>query len=499
MKFKLFIIMLSLLVICSSFAGAQETNENSQTNSTTSQNESSKKDVQFIDPGTLTNLTDFGSIWEITKLAGGLRWIIILVLVIGLATLLYKYAELLIDGRRSAQINQFNILTATLSEIEEIIASNPNNWIHQLSNNMMKIFKTTERAEDFHYEITNFVQNQQDKFATFQGKMAFLSDTAGALGLLGTVWGMFVTFSRGILDNQVILTGMGIALVTTLMGLVVSIVLNFFSTQIQGYFSKKIDAVQNKGEELRLQLLKYQRYRFKNLNAYLKNDENITENIMSDDEELEENKVFEIVPISGNNQSAPVNSRIKNPLVVQITNGDGRGISGQWVVFSVDNGNGTFENGNKVNEVISDKSGFAKSTVTLGKTVGSNVVNVRLKRENSKHHKFSILGKPASPSLLKYVSGNLQNCPACQELKEPFVVKLTDSYNNPIADYPVIFKVKNGKGYFPGKNQTYIARTDENGIAQGQFTLRPEPGFNAIMVYAKGLKRSKVEFEALGQ
>ena len=100
---------------------------------------------------------------------------------------------------------------------------------------------------------------------------------------------------------------------------------------------------------------------------------------------------------------------------------------------------------------------------------------------------------------LKYVSGNLQNSPSGQNLKEPFIVKLLDKYENPIYDHPVIFKVKVGKGYFPGNKRTYVTRTDRDGIAQSYFTLRPDPGFNSIIAYAKGLKRSRIQFEALGQ
>ncbi|PTM14701.1 MAG: hypothetical protein DA443_04385, partial [Bacteroidetes bacterium] len=76
-----------------------------------------------------------------------------------------------------------------------------------------------------------------------------------ALGLLGTVWGMFMVFSSGSLDKDTILAGMGVALLTTLLGLVVSITLNFFSTLIQGYFSGHLENVVQKADELRFRLL----------------------------------------------------------------------------------------------------------------------------------------------------------------------------------------------------------------------------------------------------
>jgi biopolymer transport protein ExbB/TolQ len=40
---------------------------------------------------------------------------------------------------------------------------------------------------------------------------------------MGTVWGMFTVFFQGSAEQEVILRGMGIALITTLLGLVVTI------------------------------------------------------------------------------------------------------------------------------------------------------------------------------------------------------------------------------------------------------------------------------------
>ena len=64
---------------------------------------------------------------------------------------------------------------------------------------------------------------------------------------------MFLTFFGGDLEKHKILSGMGIALVTTLMGLIVSIFLNLFTTQTHSYFRKRIDKVTDLGNMFRLQ------------------------------------------------------------------------------------------------------------------------------------------------------------------------------------------------------------------------------------------------------
>ena len=516
MKFKAVILILVSLILVSTLVSAQD-QHNAETASQISQQRNKQKDT-----GSMAKITDFNNLWDITKLAGPFRWFIFLVLAVGLGSILYKYVEFFVDSRRSRPIYVLDLKTADIQKIQETINNNPDSLIHQLFNNMMNIFRNTERAEDFHYEITNFDQVQQDKFATFQGRMAFLSDTAGALGLLGTVWGMFVTFSKGILDNQVILTGMGLALVTTLMGLVTSIILNFFSTQIQGAFRRKIDRMLEKSDELRLRLLQYQRKHPGRLGRRFEDyidirdkisddskdqkekpelDEEMLETIIEPDAEEEEGDAskYNLIAISGEKQIGTVNTRLKSPFTVQVLNSDESAVSGQTVIFSIEGGNGNLGNGSKVEEIKTDEQGYAKTHLILGNHAGDNIVRVGLKRNNDEFVKFKATGIPANPCKLRYVSGNLQNSPAGQELKDPFVVKLEDPYNNPITDHPVIFKVKIGKGFFPGNKRTYITKTDDNGVAQSYFTLRPEPGFNSINVYAKGLKRNKIEFEALGQ
>ena len=77
---------------------------------------------------------------------------------------------------------------------------------------MINSFQKHQRAEALSADIEVFKQVKKDQFVPFRRRIEFLSDTAGALGLLGTVWGIYVVFSSGITDKQLILKGMGLAL-----------------------------------------------------------------------------------------------------------------------------------------------------------------------------------------------------------------------------------------------------------------------------------------------
>jgi biopolymer transport protein ExbB/TolQ len=480
----------------------------------------------LIDPSSLTNITDLKSLWDMTKLGGGFRWIIIGLFVVGMMTVIYKVSELLLDAKHSHELEQVNLRKASLVDISAVIKNNKKSLLSHLFKYMIDLYQTRKSAEGFSDEIIDYIQIHQDRFQAFQTKMLFFSDTAGALGLLGTVWGMFLTFFGGDLEKHKILSGMGIALITTLMGLVVSIFLNLFATQTHSYFRKRIDKVTDLGNLFRLRLhqieqtldnslpdydtpmnhkIETPKYElsdavFDEVDRKLRQAEPILDIINGSSKSFQpENNSYQLVSVSGNNQAVEVNTRLEKPLIVQTTKKNGNGISNKAIVFEVIAGNGKLSNGRKQEETATDLSGLAQAQLILGSTAGENRVRVKVKDSENTDIFFSAWGKPTSPDRMAYVSGNHQHSASGAELKDPFVVKIIDKFNNPVPNWPVTYKVNKGNGYFPEKKRVFDTETDENGIAEAYFTLGNEPGFNSVRATAKGIKKAKFEFEALGQ
>lgn len=82
-------------------------------------------------------------------------------------------------------------------------------------------------------EAEVYREREEHRFNTFESRMAFLADTAGGLGLLGTVWGIYRGFAAKAVaqTNEELLSAMGVALVTTFLGIVVSVIINWMSTE----------------------------------------------------------------------------------------------------------------------------------------------------------------------------------------------------------------------------------------------------------------------------
>jgi biopolymer transport protein ExbB/TolQ len=65
---------------------------------------------------------------------------------------------------------------------------------------------------------------------------------------------MYTTFYGGTLSGEQILAGMGIALSTTLVGIIISIILNLTATLLGNVFDRQLETTYNKAEELRFAL-----------------------------------------------------------------------------------------------------------------------------------------------------------------------------------------------------------------------------------------------------
>lgn len=195
------------------------------------------------------------NLWEIIGQAGPIQYPIYGLLIVGLFFITLKLFELMRDRSLQKELQSKSFANVPLEDIQKLIEKQKDYFLSRIMSKLLNVYLTNSNADYLHDEITNFNSTLKDSFHTFKNRIDFLSDTAGALGLLGTVWGMFIVFSSGSIEKEIILVGMGVALMSTLLGLVVSIILNFFTTVIDGYYSRHLEGVVSKADELRFRLI----------------------------------------------------------------------------------------------------------------------------------------------------------------------------------------------------------------------------------------------------
>ncbi len=132
---------------------------------------------------------------------------------------------------------------------------------------------------------------------------------------------------------------------------------------------------------------------------------------------------------------------------------------------------------------VTDENGLASSLFTLGTTAGVNKVEASY--SDLTPYVFALTGLPDVRSQISYVSGNNQtNGVGGQPLPEPFVVKISDQYNNSVPNSPVTFEVVKGGGSLV-ENQPVTT----NSIGQASSTLIPGNilPYNKVLSYTEGI------------
>ena len=195
------------------------------------------------------------SAWDIIEMTDWLFWPFVLLTGTGIFLLSYKGLQEYREKSRAKWLLEQKIGSGDIRRVIRMVQTSQPNRASRLMHQMIATFNMTRRAEPIGDDINAYLNAERDSFETFNRVLGFLSDTAGALGLLGTVWGIFETFHAGKLDGLTILQGMSISLVTTLVGLIISLFLNMGATGIFAFFNRQLNMLANRAEELRQALL----------------------------------------------------------------------------------------------------------------------------------------------------------------------------------------------------------------------------------------------------
>ncbi len=439
-------------------------------------------------PGTL----GFSDFWSLAELAGPLRWPIYATLAIGLWLAIYKLYELLRDRALGRELLGLDLRPLNLTQIRERVAAQPEHMLSSLQATMLNAHRAGTGESTLHDEITNFAASQQDLFERFRRRMDFLSDTAGALGLLGTVWGMFEVFFQGTPDRDAILRGMGVALMTTLLGLVVSIILNLATTEIFTFFGSRLQQVSKKGDELRFRLLE------------------LTARAM---------------PVSATASAHPVPAPAPSPsptgaadgwceLDVKAVPPDVRaGEMLRGVELRVRGLNGHLPDGLGVEisgptgsqgqrrealplRLQPSVDGVIRFDWPAPTTAGPFALEAAVVGHAGARRRIELRVIASAPERVE-LDGNHQAAIAGMRLANPLVVRVRDRYDNPVPEVPVSFRVTGGGGRLGSHGAAMQLRTDASGSACAPFAVASDVGANVVTVSIDG-RDETLEFVAFG-
>ena len=445
-----------------------------------------------------------GDFWSLTQQAGPLRWPIFLVLAFGLVQVFLKLYEFVRDRRVSRKLDAADLASMSLKDIVRLVETQEASMLASLQSTMLNVFQTRPGEGLLHDEISNFVTFQQDQFAVFRRRMEFLSDTAGALGLMGTVWGMFTVFFQGSAEQDVILRGMGIALITTLLGLVVSIILNLSATELSTFFSKRLEQVSTKSDELRFRLMEL-----------APGPEPVIVTMPSGEAAVAAPVAPAPSPAPPPEPAPPPPPQAPAWKYVELQNGSGSGRAGSKadlvllvraadgapaedvpVVVSVPGGSGSLDGGQRSVRASSDGDGRVPIACTLPERSGPFAIDVAIPEQPGPATRIELEVSPGDPAKAA-ADGNNQAAVAGMRLPTPLGVRVMDRFGNAIPGVGVTFEVTQGEGRLESGNASHRAVTGADGLATTAFVLAVEAGQNSVKAVVEGTTQA-IDFIAFG-
>jgi hypothetical protein len=184
-----------------------------------------------------------------------------------------------------------------------------------------------------------------------------------------------------------------------------------------------------------------------------------------------------IAVAAGNGQSAPINTRLPQPLVAVLLDGAGQPVVGQQVLFQAIGTDGTFDNGRRTYALTSDVAGQATVHFTVGSHAGAGNQMVKASAAGfSGPALFVASAQPGGPALLVVDAGDQQQGVAGQALPLPLVAVVVDAGGNRLAGVAATLKVVKGAGTFANGQQTLSLTSDTDGRLITSFITDPAEG-----------------------
>ncbi len=182
-----------------------------------------------------------------------------------------------------------------------------------------------------------------------------------------------------------------------------------------------------------------------------------------------------IILVSGGGQTGKVGATLANPGIVRVTAVDGVGIAGVPVNFAA-------PTGGKVGaaSVTTDASGAASSSLTLGGTAGPQSFAAVAQGFSVAIPATATAGDPAT---ITVVSGNAQTDTVVHVVKNPFIVKVTDSFGNALSGAVVNWARTTGSGTVTASTSV----TASDGTATMSYTLGTTTGTETVTASVAGV------------
>ena len=193
--------------------------------------------------------------------------------------------------------------------------------------------------------------------------------------------------------------------------------------------------------------------------------------------------------LSGQDQSAKINTTLTEPLKVKLLDDKKQPVANKSVIFRVTQGDGIIgadtQDQGQGTLVQTDAKGVASTPFKLGTRAGTGNQRVRAASVGFDGEVLFYASATVGPGNKVTVnSGNNQRGAIDQPLPQPFVVAVVDAGANVVSGAQIEFKITQGSGKFQNGLTSITTATDSDGRATAELTLGSEEGLDVQRVTA---------------
>jgi len=195
--------------------------------------------------------------FELITQAQGFEWPIFSILAVGIFVLsTYVYRQLR-DRKTARTIKTIVAESTQLTDLIVALQTEGQGLYHRIARGILKTWESGADASSTGAEVQAQVASAHAAYMRTHRIITFLSSAAGGLGLLGTLVGIYLLFSTGSRSPEVIFGGISLAIVSTLLGIVVSIILELLESMTHSWVSSYHEEATEWGDDIRFQLSQY--------------------------------------------------------------------------------------------------------------------------------------------------------------------------------------------------------------------------------------------------
>ena len=140
-------------------------------------------------------------------------------------------------------------------DLNAIVRGSDDSLYRRLLAGMLQVWHNAPEPAALGQESGTVLEAARAAYGRTQRMVGFFSSTAGGLGLLGTLVGIYALFSAETRDAQTIFAGIAIAIVSTLLGIVVSIILELLEALVHSWASRYMERAEEWAAAVRYRLL----------------------------------------------------------------------------------------------------------------------------------------------------------------------------------------------------------------------------------------------------